>query len=415
MSHVLLSDEDRDAECGLALLRWARDAMKTSPSASNAPRRRARRALLLAALVLAALAVRPAVAHVRAASLLLRFADERAQGGLAEVGRHPVDEEPATVETSRGPVRARVYTPRGVEGAPGVVLVHGVHRLGIDEPRLMRFSRAIAASGVVVLTPEVQEIADYTVDPRSVETIGAAARALKARLGGGRAGVMGMSFAGGLSLLAAADPRFDRDIGFVVSVGGHHDLARVSRFFATNEEPRPDGTEAHLTAHGYGLLVLLYSNAERFFPKEDVPAARDAIRFYLWGEHDKARAAAEDLSPESWAKLDALWGDRSDLVAPEILAEIDRAEAEMARVSPHGKLGHMTVPVFLLHGEGDTVIPAAETQWIAAEVPPDVLRQALVSPAIVHVELGGDTPFADKWALVHFMASVLAEADAARG
>lgn len=386
-----------------------------SPSSSPRRPRRARRVVLLCFVALAVLAVRPTSAHLRAASLLVRFADEHAHGGLADVGRHAVDEERTTVETSRGAVPARVYTPRDVSGAPGVVLVHGVHRLGIDEPRLERFSRAIASSGVVVLTPEVQEIADYTVDPRSIETIGAAARALKVRLGGGRAGVMGMSFAGGLSLLAAADPRFASDIGFVVSVGGHHDLARVSRFFATSEVERPDGSRAHLAAHGYGALVLVYGNAERFFPPEDVAAARDAIRLWLWNERPKAREAAEPLSPGSWAKVDALFEGRVDLLAPEILAEIDHDRAAMSLVSPRGHLAHLHVPVFLLHGAGDTVIPAAETKWIAAEVPADELRQVLVSPAIVHVEIGGDPPFAEKWALVHFMASILEEAEDARG
>ncbi|APR77097.1 Hypothetical protein A7982_02444 [Minicystis rosea] len=371
--------------------------------------------IFVGVLLVIALAIRPVTTHVRAASLLLRFADEKATGALADFDRHVVDEEPCTVETAHGPVRARVYTPQGVSGAPGVVLVHGVHRLAIDEPRLKRFSRAIAASGVVVLTPEVAEIADYTVDPRSIETIGAAARTLRTRLGGGRAGVMGMSFAGGLSLMAAADPRFAEDVGFVVSVGGHHDLARVSRFFATSEVERPDGSAVHLEAHGYGALVLLYGSASRFFPAEDVPAAKEAIRLWLWDERDKARVAAEALSPASWAKVDALFDGRIDLVAPEILTEIERSPELMERVSPHGKLARMAVPVFLLHGAGDTVIPAAETQWIASEVPAHLLRRALVSPAIVHVELGPSTPFSEKWDLVHFMAGVLAEAAAARG
>lgn len=376
---------------------------------------RLRRFFFLAcALVLAAVAIRPATAHVRAASLLLRFADDKAEGGLAGVGRHVVDEERTTIETARGPVPARVYTPRGVASAPGVVLVHGVHRLGIEEPRLMRFSRAIASSGVVVLTPEVREIADYTIDARSVDTIGSAARALRGRLGSGRAGVMGMSFAGGLSLLAAADPRFHEDIGFVVSVGGHHDLARVSRFFATNEVVRVDGSTAHLEAHGYGALVLLYGHAERFFPAEDVEAARESIRLWLWDRRDEARARTEGLSPESWARVNLLFDGRVDLVAPEILAELEGARDAMERVSPHGKLARMAVPVYLLHGAGDTVIPATETAWIAREVPAAMLRNALVSPAIVHVEMG-EAAISDKWDLVHFMAGVLQEAEGARG
>lgn len=377
------------------------------------PPYRSAKALLLALVLVVALGFRPVTAHLRAASLLIHFADEHATGAVADFGRHAVDEELLTFPTGHGDVRARLYRPRGVEGAPGMVLVHGVHRLSIDEPRLTRFARAIAASGVVVLTPEVKEIADYRVDPRSVETIGAAAAALRDRIGG-RAGVMGMSFAGGLSLLAAADPRFSSAIGFVVAVGAHHDLARVSRFFATNRVEHPEGPAARLQAHGYGALVLVYQRAERFFPPEDVEAARDAIRLYLWDDRSAARARQNDLSPESWAKLDVLFDGPMEAMAGEILSVVDQDAQAMTTVSPRGHLGAMEVPVYLLHGAGDTVIPAAETEWIAREVPPAVLREALVSPALVHVELQGEPPAAEKWALVHFMAGVLEEAEARR-
>jgi hypothetical protein len=70
--------------------------------------------------------------------------------------------------------------------------------------------------------------------------------------------------------------------------------------------------------------------------------------------------------------------------------------------------------VFLLHGAGDTVIPAGETLWLAKEVPEDLLRGALISPAVVHVELDGDPPILEKWALVRFMKDVLSEAEASR-
>lgn len=379
------------------------------PRPSSACRRRLRGALLVVLLAAAVVAVRPLSAHLRAASLLVRFADEHARGGLADLGRRAVDEQPTSVETSRGPVPARLYLPRDVEDPPGVVLVHGVHRLGIDEPRLTRFSRAMASSGVVVLTPEVQELADYRVDLRSVETIGASSRALRARVGA-KVGVMGMSFAGGLSLLAAADPRHAGDVGFVVAIGGYHDLARVSRFLATSVVERPDGTTAHLGAHGYGALVMIYEMADRFFAPEDVDIARDALRLWLWDERDEARARAEALSPASWAKVDVLFDGPLELLAPELLRETARAEQAMRAVSPRGKLDRVEAAVFLLHGAGDTVIPAAETQWLAKEVPARALRQALVSRAVEHVELGAGAQLREKWALVHFMAAVLEEA-----
>lgn len=406
--------------------------MKTTPTR---PRPSRLRIGLLTFFVLSLALLRPAGAHLRAASLLVRFADPHENGFLAGLGAQPIEEANLQIEGPSGPVRARIYAPQGaaepLAGAtsstsnapacsgctakasslPGIVIVHGVHRLGIDEPRLERFARAVAAAGFAVLTPEVRELADYHVDPASIETIGASARALRDRLGGGPVGVMGMSFAGGLSLLAAADPRYQDDIGLVVAVGAHHDLARVSRFFTTSRIALPDGGEEALAAHEYGALVLVYSHIESFFSEEDAPAAREALRLWLWEQPSEARERANDLRPEAKAKLLSLFERKLDAIGPELAAAMELGREEMARVSPSGRLHALKCPVFLLHGAGDTVIPAAETRWLASEVPHGLLRGALVSPAVVHVEIEGDPPLLEQWALVRFMMGVLGEAD----
>ena len=352
---------------------------------------------VLAALVL--FFARPAAQHARAAGLLRSLSDASAHAAVAE--------ERFTFGDG---IPARLYSPRG--GAKhGVVLVHGVHHLGIEEPRLERFARALASAGVVVMTPAVKELSDYKVAPHSIDTIGAAVDALRKRLGTGHVGLMGMSFGGGLSLLTASDPRFADHVSFVVAVGAHDDLGRVSRFFVDNEIPTVDGGIAKLHAHGYGTMVLVYSRVEDFFSPADVDAAREALRLWLWEQRDDARAASERCSPEGRARLSALFGTGG--IHDEILHELDAHVAEMAAVSPHGRLAGIKANVYLLHGAGDTVIPATETMWLAADVPHDRLRMALVSPAIEHVELKSPRPY-DTWQLVHFMGDVIAEADASR-
>lgn len=341
---------------------------------------------------------RPAAAHVRAAALLERFTEAQADDGVVE--------ETATLDGPHGPIKARFFTPHTSGHLNGIVLAHGVHRLGIEEPRLRRFAHAIAASGILVMTPEIAELADYRVDPKSIDTIAAAAHSLRDRTQA-PVGLMGMSFAGGLSLLAAADPRYSPDIAFVVAIGAHDDLARVSRFFATGHIPRPDGSTLDMHAHDYGPLVLVYGHIEDFFPASDVPVARDALRAWLWENRDEARKMAEKLSPEAKSKMNLLWDAHVDAVAPELLTEIAKIEPSADAVSPHNHLANLHVPVFLLHGDGDTVIPATETLWLAKDVPHDMLRQVLVSPAIVHVELHGKPTLNDQWSLVHFMAGVL--------
>ena len=381
-----------------------------APAEAPRKRRKVGRALLFVLLAAIVLLARPADRHVRAASLLLRFADERAQGFLPEYGKHALDETLTEVPSASGPVRARMYSPVGVTNAPGVVIVHGVHRLAIDEPRLMRFARAIAASGMVVLTPEVKEIADYRIDPASIATLGAAAHSLRERLGGRPVGLMGMSFAGGLALRAASDKAFAEDIGFVVAIGAHHDMRRVLEFFKKNETSWPDGHKEALAAHPYGALVLLYSHVESLVSPADAPAARDAIRLFLWDEREASKAKLAELSAEGRAKVEALLEGKADV--PALIDELTKNPEQATAVSPAGHLDALRAPVFLLHGETDSVIPASETKWLAEDVPPSLLRAALVTPAVEHVELRGQPTAQQQWELVRFMADVLDVANA---
>ena len=352
--------------------------------------------------------VRPCWTYFRAAAILLRVQAPQHPGALANFSAHPIEEVLTEVPTPSGPIRARLYIPKDNHrlNAPGLVLVHGVHRLGIDEPRLVAFARALSASGIRVLTPELLSLADYHVDRSSVDLIGYSARALSAQLGQ-KVGVLGLSFAGGLSLLAAADPRFAPCMSLVVSVGAHDDLERVSQFLISNMIERPDGTTLRMTAHEYGVLILVYSHPEDFFPPADVPAAHETLRLLLWEKVDESRKQAERLSPSSRQKMELLYNHQVEPLTEELRQSIARHRVEMAPVSPHGNLGALQVPVLLLHGAADNVIPPSELLWLQSDVPPKALKAALISPAISHVALGGEPSLTDQWKVVHFMAQIL--------
>ena len=375
----------------------------------------------LALVVLVAALWLPVSRHVRAARLLSRFADTNATYS-------DIDETALLLETPNGPTRAKIYSPRGSSGLPGMVVIPGVHHLGVDEPRLQRFARTIAASGVTVMTPEIKELTDYRIEPKSIATIGAAATELASRVHRRSVGVMGLSFAGGLSLLAAANPETNRSIAFVVAVGAHDDIRHVARFFAKDEAIEPDGNVVHMHAHPYGIMVLAYEHAEDFFDKADVPAAHEAMRDWLWEEKDQARAVETKMSLTGRAKFDLLAEPPAPAssdpksasfpqhpLANEILGALELYGPALDDVSPHGHLASIHVPVFLVHGAGDDVIPSTETEWLAQDVPADQLQEALISPALQHVELNGEPGAGDKWRLVHFMAKVLDHAEHEQG
>lgn len=358
--------------------------------------------IALAVIAIAALFLYPtATDHLHAASLLLRIEDPKTTSFIARLGTHSTAESPLNI----GDINSRIYTPLGVANPPGLIVLHGVHHLGIQEPRLIAFARAFSAAGVTVLTPELKDLADYHVTPAGIETIGQAAAELHHRLGH-PVGVLGLSFSGGLALMAAADPRYRNDIAFVVSVGGHDDMARVSRFLTTGKTARPDGAEVTILPHEYGALILVYSQVDRFFSPRDAPIATQALRLLLYEQPDAARAKAAELSPDGRAKMDLLFSKHREALREELLADIVANDQKMAAVSPHGKLGDITAPVLLLHGSDDGVIPATESQWLAQEVPPRYLRALLISPAITHVQVGGKPSLTDKLRLVHFLAQM---------
>jgi pimeloyl-ACP methyl ester carboxylesterase len=361
--------------------------------------------VLLASVVLTgAVLLHPVGAHLRAMSLLLRFSDAHAQGLPAHFANHPFKEEDGYAQTAHGPLRFRTYTPQDVPNQNGVVLLHGVHHLGIDDPRLWKLARALAGAGVLVMTPELQDLADYRVTAKTIDVIGDSATALSARMHR-KVGVMGLSFAGGLALLAADRKEFGDRIGFVVAIGAHDDMGRVARFFAANVITSPDGAETRLQAHEYGALVLAYSHLEDFFSISDVPIAREALRQWLW-EQPEAMKTAQALSPAGKQELDLLLHHR-DQLRDALLKEITMHREEMDAVSPHGHVAQLHTPVFLLHGAGDTVIPSSETLWLAKDVPPAELRASLVSSALVHVDMGNKVTWQQQWQLVDFMAQVL--------
>jgi dienelactone hydrolase len=343
--------------------------------------------------------------HIQAARLLTHLSE--GTGAPAEVAADAL-----TLETPEGPVRANLYHLAG--GQPvqtGVVLLHGVHALGIDEPRLQRFSRAFAALGVAVLTPQLDELAAYHVGARPLPVIAAAAKTLRERLPGQpRVGLMGLSFAGGLALIAAGDECCAPDVGWVTAVGAHHDLARVLRFFATNQIERPDGTVQSLAAHDYGPLVIAYAHPEAFFPPGDRENAVEALRSWLGGDFRSAITMLQFLTPASRAKLEALFARQVAPVSADLLAALPRFAETAEAVSPRRFLSRLHVPVLLLHGAGDNVIPATETRWLAQGLPPGAARAVLISEALQHVELHGEPSLGERWALLHFVAELIDQA-----
>jgi pimeloyl-ACP methyl ester carboxylesterase len=370
-----------------------------------------------AALVVGSLVVLCAVAwpftkaHLQAVAVLRLVSGQPVPWIIGKMIAEPVRTEELQFATGVGAVRGRLYLPESHPNAPGLVVLHGVHHLGIDEPRLVSFASAMASCGVRVLTPELPGIKDYHVDRSSVQVIGESTQWF-ARQTGGPVGVLGLSFSGGLALVAAGDPLYRPDFKFVFAVGSQDAMDHVAAYYLTGQEARPDGTTERLTPHEYGALVLEYEHLEDFVPKKDEAAIRPVLREHLYEDKSAEKLADAKLNPRQKAEAAVLMDSNSAMTRAKLAAANRKHVEEMEGLSPHEMLHTMTTPVYLLHGQADNIIPAAETLWMANELPGTTLQEVLVSPMLSHLDLDGAKPgVLDQWRLVHFFALVMHAAE----
>jgi dienelactone hydrolase len=360
-----------------------------------------RRVLVL--VVLAAAAMGPPTVRLWRAQRLLR--------SLAAPPAEPIADDVRTRELiiagrSR-PIRARLYLPPGGHG-PGLVVAHGVHHQGIDG-RLVPFARGLAREGLVVLTPALDELADYRIDPRSVSDLADSVAYLADRrdlVDDPRVGLLGFSFGGGLALLAAGEPAVRDRLSHVVSIGGYHDLGRVLRFFLTGLVESPEGTTSG-QPHEYGPLVLVYRHLDQLVPAGDRARARQALRAWLHEEFGRARTLATKLVSSRARRLFAAIAQHQLGCLRERLQRLLVADAgALEALSPRDKLARIRAPVYLLHGAADNVIPASETRWASLELDAHD-HQILVSPLLAHSAVKRELSVAAALELILFVSHLV--------
>jgi pimeloyl-ACP methyl ester carboxylesterase len=391
-------------------------------------RRLSTRIILVVCLIIAGVAMIWGPAYARSASLVIRAA--QLQGFLLRAAQvqaqHYTIEPVATIHTRHGDVRTRLYRPDSIRRL--VLLVPGVHAMGIDEPRLIGLSNELAATGLGVVTMELPDLAGYRFTPETVDIIEDGARWLSARRDltpDGTIGLMGISFAGGLSMVAAGRPSIRDRLAFVFSFGGHGDLPRVLRYLCTGLEPlRPDdpaGTPAHVRPpHDYGVAVILVGIADRMVPPAQVEPLRRGIVTFLTASQldpidkakaaivfEEARAIAAHLPEPAASLMKAVNSRDVKGLGARLLGVLEGIEYPDSLSPDHS--APPRAPVFLLHGADDTVIPSVESLLLAQHLERTTRVRTLLSGLITHAEVDRGAAAAEVIKLVGFRAELLNE------
>ena len=376
-----------------------------------------KRTVLLLVVVLLALGAWAAVPYVRAASLVIRAAGLHGPwlDRLGAFQNGPVATRDATIQARGGTMRVRIYEP-ATRRARTVLLTGGVHAKGIDEPRLMKLARDLAVAGTPVVTAEIDDLLHYRITPKLTDALEDAilwVGADRALAPDGRLGVIGISFAGGLSIVAAGRPDVSPHVAYVLSFGGHGSLPDVVRFLCTGVQP--DGTRR--TPHDYGVVVTLVNTADQVVPPEQAAPLRAAIMSYMSASHlamvDQKAAAAEfkhslalaaALPEPSKTLMDYVNTRNVAALGPILLPHVQGFTDDPALSPARSKT--VTAPVFLLHGADDNVVPAIESRRLATVLSRTAPVHLLVTSLITHAEVDRPPTAGEVWELIRFWRAV---------
>lgn len=358
--------------------------------------------------------------YVRAAAFVVSAAGmQGVAASAARLEQDPVVERDVSIPWRGGVLPGRWYTSGPSSQLP-ILLVPGVHASGIEEPRLVGVARQLAAIGHPVLTTELADLKRYAITSRSTDMIEDAAGWLSSQrelAPAGHIGMLGISFAGGLSIVAAGRPSIRDRVAFVMSFGGHGDFPRTLRYLCTGEQP--DGSIR--PPHDYGVAIILLGVADRLVPVEQVEPLRASILAFLEASRmhlvDKAesdrqfeRVRMESAAlPEPSRTLMLLVNDRDVAqLGPKLLPHVTAMGGDPS-LSP-SRSPTPAAAVYLLHGADDNVIPAVESTLLAGTLREHGVHvRHLTTPLITHAEVDRPPSLMEVQKLVAFWGALLDE------
>jgi hypothetical protein len=287
-----------------------------------------------------------------------------------------------TLPYAAGTIDARVFHPPGGGRHAGVLLLLGVGELP-REDLAIRFAEALARLGVVVILPESTGLLAERLSPAEIDGLGLSYDLLvdQSDVDPARTGVIGLSAAGGLGIVAAAQPTMRDRVRLVTSLGGYYD-ARSLLLDVASRSMDVDGQVVPWSPEQRTLDVVSHTLADAL--GSETPEVADLL----------AGVSREEAS----ARIAAL---------PEVVQE------RLVQISPSASLGQVRAHLYLLHDRDDSFIPFTQTRALVRAAPPSIVQRSSEFSIFAHVIPDRPVPWQtflpDVWRLYWDVHAVLLE------
>jgi dienelactone hydrolase len=376
----------------------------------------ARGMLALLFLLGALLSVVPQGRAASRAMLLLPALVTAKQPGALVASGEPVRHTTTTVRSRGGTVYLDIYEPDGP--APllpgtreGVVIIPGVGDERKDS-QLINLSESLAREGIVVMDLTTPALIAEELTPDDGDAVTQAVLRLRQwpGVGAGRIGIFGISGGGALACLAAADPRLQGKLAFMLLFGGYFDAGTLLRDFGRRALV-VDGKSQPWQPNPVPVQVLANTIAST------LPADQAAVlsQTFTPTVTPLSPAALAALSPGAVAAYHLLAGDDPSHVDANLAALTPQMQALLRALSPSSVVGHIQTPVYLLHDRNDVYVPFTESREFAAALtrlgrPHDFVEFNIFAHVEVRTGLGVGPLLGDAGSLFRILTELLAPA-----
>ena len=319
-------------------------------------------------------------------------------------GRTPIATEQTTYVRGTEELAATILRPPSRRPLPGWVVLHGLTVPGREHPSLMKFARAMAASGVIVYMPDIPEWRDLRVAPRvTTPTIDAAVHAIRQVDGvdTDRIGLLGFSFGATQAIVAASHPSVRGELKAVAAWGGYLDLHRLFRFGLIGQHEW-GGKEYLLKPDPYGRWIMggnYLTSVRGYEGYAETAAALFALareagtRRIFAGDpaHDPYKLALREQLPMEQRELFDILAPQTRDESSRILAAAELADALATAVrkaepllDPVESLTNIECKVFVCHGRDDRLIPFTEALRLGCALPRHVHAGTMITSLYAH-------------------------------
>ncbi len=247
---------------------------------------------------------------------------------------------------------------------PGVLLLHGMNKLGIDDSRMMHLANIITRMGYTTILPEIPEVTELQINENTLDSVyhGISSIVEKKDLFlDNRIGFFSVSFCGGMGLISISKPKLKDKFSAIVTIGAYSDFGSTIPFVMDKYEE-----------DNYGTCIFFHNYIDFF----DESAKNLKIYFYEAAMDNGLKRSGEQA------------------IAPKVMSLLNEKELELYRriheekefrknlfeefrlkskslidyLSPINYLEKIGSAISLVHGIGDIVIPEVESQKLAKEL-----------------------------------------------